>query len=386
MGGDKDSGSDLPGIYVHVPFCRRKCPYCDFYSVTETDWLPAWLDALCSEIRSVPKPEGPYDTVYIGGGTPSLLDDRQIRHLIETLFHQFDIAGNPEITMEVNPGTVSADLLKHYRAAGINRINIGVQSFDDENLGFLGRIHSGAQSVEVLRKARKAGYENIGLDLIYGLPGQTIEGWRRELSSALDFSPAHLSCYLLTYPSGTPMAEALNQNRFAPLSEAACSELFLVTHDFLLDQGYDHYEISNFAPSEAKRSRHNQKYWRHTPYLGLGPAAHSYLDHRRYWNIASVKDYVASINSGGPAIEESEDLTPAQEMMEAVFLGLRQAEGICMESFETRFAVDFQIKFQEVLTRCQEAGYLAVTAGRCALTRQGLLYADSIAAAFIQWI
>jgi len=386
MGGDKDSGSDLPGIYVHVPFCRRKCPYCDFYSVTEIDWLPAWLDALCSEIRSVPKPEGPYDTVYIGGGTPSLLDDRQIRHLIETLFHQFDIAGNPEITMEVNPGTVSADLLKHYRAAGINRINIGVQSFDDENLGFLGRIHSGAQSVEVLRKARKAGYENIGLDLIYGLPGQTIEGWRRELSSALDFSPAHLSCYLLTYPSGTPMAEALNQNRFAPLSEAACGELFFQTHDFLLDQGYDHYEISNFAPSEAKRSRHNQKYWRHTPYLGLEPAAHSYADHRRYWNIASVKDYVADINSVGLAIEESEDLSPAQEMMEVIFLGLRQAEGISLESFETRFAVDFQIKFQEVLTRCQEAGYLAVTAGRCALTRQGLLYADSIAAAFIQWI
>ncbi|MDZ7833809.1 MAG: radical SAM family heme chaperone HemW [Desulfobacterales bacterium] len=376
----------MPGIYVHVPFCRRKCPYCDFYSVTETDWLPAWLNALCSEIRSVPKPEGPYDTVYIGGGTPSLLDDRQIRHLIETLFNCFDISRDAEITMEVNPGTVSADLLKHYRAAAINRINIGVQSFDDENLGFLGRIHSGAQSVEVLRKARKAGYENIGLDLIYGLPGQTIEGWHRELSSALDFSPAHLSCYLLTYPTGTPMAEALKQNRFAPLSEAACGELFLVTHDFLLGQGYDHYEISNYAIKTDKRSRHNQKYWRHIPYIGLGPAAHSYLDHRRYWNIASVKDYVAGINSGGLAIEESEDLTPAQEMMEVIFLGLRQAEGISLESFETRFAVDFQIKFQEVLTRCQEAGYLAVADGRCALTRQGLLYADSIAAALIQWI
>lgn len=386
MAGDKGSGSDLPGIYVHVPFCRRKCPYCDFYSVTETDWLPAWLDALCSEIRSVPKPEGPYDTIYIGGGTPSLLDDRQIGHLIETLFHHFNISRDAEITVEVNPGTVSADLLKHYRAAGINRINIGVQSFDDENLGFLGRIHSGAQSVEVLRQARKAGYENIGLDLIYGLPGQTIEGWHRELSSALDFSPAHLSCYLLTYPSGTPMAEALNQNRFTPLPEAACGELFLITHDFLLRQGYDHYEISNYAAKADKRSRHNQKYWCHTPYIGLGPAAHSYFNHIRYWNVASVQQYVERVKSGSLPVEEREVLTVEQEMIEAIFLGLRCAEGICIESFEDRLGIDFHHRFRNVLFRNQEAGYLSLARGRCALTREGRLYADSIAEAFIQKI
>jgi len=379
----QNNGSNLPGIYVHVPFCRRKCPYCDFYSIENSDWLPAYLNALSEEIRLAAKPVSPYDTIYFGGGTPSLIDADQMARLLENIFTHFDISENAEITLEANPCGVSADLLKRYRAAGINRLNIGVQSFNDESLRFLGRIHSGAQSLEALRQARDAGYDNIGLDLIYGLPGQTIERWRKDLSDALDFSPAHLSCYLLTYPPGTLLAEALHQKRFTPLSEEICGELFLQTHDFLLDNCYTHYEISNFAQSEEKRSRHNQKYWQHVPYIGLGPAAHSYLNHRRYWNVSSVKQYVAAIQSGQLPIEEGEELTEVQEMMEAVYLGLRCAEGICLDSFETRFGVDFEAKFREVLARYQAEGFLMANDDHCALTRQGLLYADSIAAAFI---
>lgn len=386
MAGYQDNGSNLPGIYIHVPFCRRKCPYCDFYSVTGTDWLPAYLDALCREIRLAPKPEGPCDTVYIGGGTPSLIDADQLDRLFEKLFTHFDIAEDAEITLEANPGTVSADLLKRCRKAGVNRLNIGVQSFNDESLCFLGRIHSGAQSVETLCQARDAGYENIGLDLIYGLPGQSVEAWRTELSSALDFSPAHLSCYLLTYPAGTPMAEAMNQNRFTPLAEETCSEMFLLTHDFLSGSGYDHYEISNYAASKNQRSRHNQKYWHHVPYIGMGPAAHTYFDHTRYWNVASVQQYVERAKSGRLPVEESEALTAEQEMIEAVFLGLRCTDGICIESFEARFGIDFYNRFRNVIFRSQEAGYLSLARGRCALTRQGRLYADSIAAAFTEWI
>ena len=386
MPANQNNGSNLPGIYVHVPFCRRKCPYCDFYSVSETDWLPAYLDALSEEIRLAEKPEGPYDTVYFGGGTPSMIDADQMERLLDKIYTRFDIAANAEITLEANPGTVSADLLKRYRAAGINRINIGVQSFNDERLRFLGRIHSGAQSVEALRQARDAGFDNIGLDLIYGLPGQKAAGWRKELSAALKFSPEHLSCYLLTYPSGTPMADALHQKRFTPLSEDACGDLFIQTHDFLIDKGYDHYEISNFAASEEKRSRHNQKYWRHAPYIGLGPAAHSYWHHRRHWNVSSVKQYVATIQSGRLPVEDREALTTEQEMMEAVYLGLRCAEGLGLESFATRFGVDFKDKFQAVLAQYQAEGYVTANDGRCALTRQGLLYADSIAAAFIDSI
>jgi len=376
----------FPGIYVHVPFCRRKCPYCDFYSITDTNWLPAYFDALMGEIRMAPQPPGPYDTVYIGGGTPSLLTARQIESLLEALFKQFEIAGAAEITLEVNPGTVSAEGLKRYRAAGINRLNIGVQSFNDDMLRFLGRIHSGEKAGETIRRARAAGYDNIGLDLIYGLPGQSTKAWHRDLCLAMDFLPAHLSCYLLTYAPGTPLAEQMNRNRFTPLDEETRREMFLFTHDFLLGRGYEHYEISNFAWPEAGRSRHNQKYWRHAPYIGLGPAAHSYFNHRRHWNVSSVKQYGDCIISGKLPVEASEDLSVEQEMMEAVFLGLRCSEGICIDLFETRFGINFHTRFHDVLSRYQAAGYLSLAGGHCALTRNGFLYADSIAEALIQWI
>ncbi len=344
------------------------------------------MDALVDEIQMVPKPPVPCDTVYIGGGTPSLLTARQIQTLLEALFKQFDVTGNAEITIEVNPGTVSEDKLKRYHEAGINRLNIGVQSFNDDMLEFLGRIHSGSKAAAVIRRARSAGYDNIGLDLICGLPGQSIDAWRGDLYTALEFLPAHLSCYLLTYAPGTPLAEQMHQNRFKPLSEKTCGEMFLLTHDFLLAQGYEHYEISNFAYAERGRSRHNQKYWHHVPYIGLGPAAHSYLNRRRYWNVSSVNQYVDCIKSGKLPVEASEDLTVEQEMIEAIFLGLRCREGIPVDLFEARFGIDFQNRFHSVLSRNQESGYLSLTGDRCALSRKGLLYADSIAEAFIQMV
>lgn len=377
---------NAPGIYVHVPFCRRKCPYCDFYSVTDTDLISAYLQALREEIRLAPEIPGQYDTVYIGGGTPSLLSPGQIEILLESLFNRFDIAKNAEITLEVNPGTVSAEVLNQYRTAGINRLNVGVQSFNDGMLKFLGRIHSSAQAVEVIRQARAGGYDNLGLDLIYGLPGQTVDAWRQDLGAALEFSPTHLSCYMLTYVTGTPMADYLNQKRFQPLAEETCGEMFLLTHDLLLKQGYLHYEISNFACSDNMKSRHNQKYWDNIPYIGLGPSAHGYFDRRRYWNGSSIQHYLESIRAGKLPIDESETLTAEQEMIETVFLGLRCAEGIDIKSFEARFGIDLHNQFHNVLTRQQEAGYVSLDGGCCKLTREGLLYADSIAQAFVDLI
>ena len=377
---------NAPGIYIHVPFCRRKCPYCDFYSVTDTELISEYLEALREEIRLAPEIPGQYDTVYIGGGTPSLLSPGQIEILLESLFNRFDIAKNAEITLEVNPGSVSAEVLNQYRAAGINRLNAGVQSFNDRMLKFLGRIHSSAQAVEVIRQARAAGYDNLGLDLIYGLPGQTADAWRQDLDAALGFSLEHISCYLLTYAAGTPMADQLNQNRFQPLAEETCGEMFLLTHDLLCKQGYLHYEISNFACSDNMKSRHNQKYWDNTPYIGLGPSAHSYFDHSRHWNVSSMQHYMESIRAGKLPIDGSETLTAEQEMIEAVFLGLRCADGIDINSFESRFGIDFHDKFHNVLTRQQEAGYVSLDGGRCKLTRQGLLYADSIAQALVNMI
>ncbi len=379
-----DPGNRPAGIYVHVPFCRRKCPYCDFFSITDMGFVDAWQAALLDEIRMATGFTGPVDTIYFGGGTPSVLGGSRIRTLLEALYQSFDIDGQAEITLEANPGTLAPDQLLQYREAGVNRLNIGVQSFNAVALDFLGRIHSGEEAAATLCRARAAGYENIGLDLIYALPGQTMAHWRQDLEAALDFDPEHLSCYLLTYAPGTPLSAQLHQRKFSPLSESLSREMFLATHDCLTARGYIHYEISNFARTSALKSRHNQKYWSHAPYLGLGPAAHSYAGGSRWWNTASVASYVKAIRAGRAPVAAAEELTPEQKMIEAIYLGLRRAEGIRVAGFERRFGVDFREHFADVLKRCRRAGYLALAEGRCALTREGMLYADAIAADFTQ--
>ncbi|MFO7838599.1 MAG: radical SAM family heme chaperone HemW [Desulfosalsimonadaceae bacterium] len=378
--------SETAGIYVHVPFCRRKCPYCDFYSVTDTDWIGPWLEALLGEIDMVRGFSYPVDTIYIGGGTPSLLGGRQVRMLLEALFRKFAVCRAPEITLEANPATVDSYQLKSYRDCGVNRLNIGVQSFRGEALDFLGRIHSGRQAAESILAAQKAGFVNIGLDLIYGLPGQTKSVWQRDLKQALAYSPSHLSCYLLTYAPGTELAEKRSRGEVTALSESACSELFFYTHDFLCGRGWRHYEVSNFAASDELRSRHNMKYWRSAPYIGLGPAAHSCVPGRRWWNPASVARYVRGVAAGRLPVEEEEELSREQEMIETLYLGLRHMEGISVKSFEDRFQTDFSALFQQVLPGLQRAGYLIFSGGRCALSREGMLYADGIARALIEQI
>jgi len=372
-----------PGIYVHVPFCRRKCPYCDFYSITDSSGMDAWLEGCLAEIRMAEKPCGTADTVYMGGGTPSLLGARRIGRLLDEIGAHFDVLPSAEVTLEVNPGTVSADQLREYRAAGVNRLNIGVQSFDDSNLGFLGRIHSREEAARCVHGAQQAGFDNIGLDLIYALPGQTRAAWQKDLEAALEFSPAHLSCYTLTYASGTPLAVSLERGEFKPLDEEACAALFLLTHDLMVSRGYQHYEISNFARDEALQSRHNRKYWEDAAYIGLGPAAHSYNQGRRWWNVASVAEYAGILRADRLPVLETEHLSATQMMIEAVYLGLRRTAGIHMEDFAGRFGVDFKARFAEVLDSYRKAGCLCVTADTCALTRTGMLYADTIAAGFV---
>jgi oxygen-independent coproporphyrinogen-3 oxidase len=329
------------------------------------------------------KPCGTADTVYMGGGTPSLLGARRIGRLLDEIGAHFDVLPSAEVTLEVNPGTVSADPLPDYRAAGVNRLNIGVQSFDDSNLGFLGRIHSREEAARCVHGAQQAGFDNIGLDLIYALPGQTRAAWQKDLEAALEFSPAHLSCYSLTYAPGTPMTQAFARGEFDPLPEESCADLFLLTHDLLASRGWPAYEISNFARDALLQSRHNRKYWEDAAYIGLGPAAHSYHQGRRWWNVASVAEYTRRLRKGRPPVLESEQLSHAQMMIEAVYLGLRRTAGISMEDFAQRFGVDFKTRFADALDHYLKAGCLCVTADTCALTRTGMLYADTIAAGFV---
>ncbi len=374
------------GIYVHIPFCLRKCSYCDFYSITDLRLKPAFLEALSSEISAAGSVPLVFDTLYIGGGTPSILEPAEVQTILDGVLSKFRFEPPVEVTLEVNPGTVDLKKLRGFRAAGVNRLNVGVQSFQDRNLAALGRVHSADQAQAALAGARRAGFETLGLDLIYSLPGQSVPGWSADLESALAHAPEHIACYMLTVEPGTPLAAQERSGRFQPAPEGAAADLFLATSELLTARGFRHYEISNFARwpaggGAARISRHNAKYWTRAPYLGFGPAAHSFLPPKRFWNRRDVKGYVAAVRSGGRAISGEEILTGEQEMMEAILLGLRTADGIDLSDFERRFGVDFMQAHGGAATELQAQGLIRLADGRCAPTLRGMLYVNTVAAA-----
>lgn len=370
------------GLYIHVPFCVRKCPYCDFYSIADTFLKAAYEGALVKEMqmRSSGMQEAVFDSVYLGGGTPTVLEPAETARILEAAHRHFPILQDCEITIEANPGTVNPKILAELRAAGINRINIGVQSFNDACLSFLGRIHSAKQAAEALDASEKAGFENIGLDLIYGLPGQNRGSWRKDLAAAASFSPSHVSCYMLTPEPGTEFADCLDKGRFSLPPEERVSEMFVQASKFLASRGYKHYEISNFASSWNTRSRHNLKYWNNAPYTGLGPSAHSYEEPVRSWNLPDINDYIRRLDSGSRPPGGSENLNCSQMITEAVYLGLRQAGGIDISAFERRFMIDFAGTFAPAAQRFADSGHMVLTDDSCRLTLGGMIILDTIAA------
>jgi oxygen-independent coproporphyrinogen-3 oxidase len=348
--------------------------------------MERFVSALIREIKLANNHSLLFDTLYFGGGTPSVLPPAAIASLIEAVQETLPLQPEAEITIEVNPGTLTHDHFRMYRDAGVNRLNIGVQSFCEDNLRFLGRVHSADEGRLAIKRAISAGFDNIGLDLIFGLPGQSETEWQDEIAGALAFEPAHLSCYLLTFEPGTPLDQYRCDGRVHPLSEDLAAKLFSVTHRTLSTAGYEHYEISNFAKGKTRRSWHNQKYWLHAPYLGFGPAAHSFLPPQRKWNLKHVTGYIERLNSGQPPAFEAETLSGEQLMIETIYLGLRQSDGVQMEEFNRRFNVRFADQFRTVLEKMSIEGYLSITNQTCALTPKGMLYADTIAAAFAEWI
>jgi oxygen-independent coproporphyrinogen-3 oxidase len=379
--------SQNAGLYIHIPFCVRKCPYCDFYSVTDLALKPMFLKALIAEMELVSAEGLCFDTLYVGGGTPSVYGYHDIGRIVSAAFQNFDFQPDSEMTIEVNPGTVSLEQLDGYREAGINRINIGVQSFYQKNLDFLGRIHTANEARNVVTGARQAGFENIGLDLIYGLPDQSKSHWLEDLKQAIEFDPVHLSCYMLTYEKGTPLHSSLKEGRVQPLAEDNVRTLFETTIDYLEDHKYFQYEISNFArigkDKKPRISRHNLKYWTFAPYLGLGPSAHSFVEPQRFWNVSDVRSYIAAIESGRRPVAQKEVLTEEQQMIETIYLGLRMTAGIDPVGFRAKFGIDFLKTFKAVLTDLAEQNYIEVKNSRYALTRPGRAYLDSITSMFI---
>lgn len=372
------------GLYIHIPFCIRKCPYCDFYSVTDDSLRQAFYEALLCEMEMTADSGLSFDSLYIGGGTPSLFETREIEGIIGTAHKLFRILPEAEVTIEVNPGTVSLEKFEGCRDAGVNRLNIGVQSFQDDNLKFLGRIHSGQEASLAIQWAKEAGFENIGLDFIYGIPGQTQESWTSDLQQAIELKPAHLSCYMLTYEQGTPLEKKRRKGGlFIPLSDEAVADMFLRTIEFLECQGYAQYEISNFACSDIRRSRHNRKYWNHVPYLGFGPSAHSFIPRLRRRNHRSTEHYIRDIHAGRLPIEEKEILGREESIIESLYLGLRKTEGIDIDLFDRRFDTDFNEIFGTVISALTEKEFVRIHKNRCQLTPRGMLFSDSIAAMFI---
>jgi len=384
------TNSPPAGIYIHIPFCAQKCLYCDFYSITDLSLKDAIIIALDQEI-SATKSGLAFDSLYIGGGTPSILPARQIGGIIERINDQFNLDASAEITLEVNPGTVSRESLKAFRESGVTRLNIGVQSFQDNILMRLGRIHSAPESMDAIRWARAAGFDQIGMDLIYGIPGQNRQAWIADLRQAISFNPEHLSCYMLSCEPDTPLDRMRQRLEFKAMPDEDVCGLFEATISELAKNGYPLYEISNFARKEGgfpdiNRSRHNQKYWTGVPYLGFGPAAHSFCCPVRRRNHRDIKTYLADIESGRLPIAETETLTIEQQLMEIVFLGLRTVEGISIRRFEERSGSTFNSLFQEILTDPELKELITLTPDYCALTFQGMMVLDSIAGLFVDRI
>jgi oxygen-independent coproporphyrinogen-3 oxidase len=369
---------ELPGLYIHIPFCVRKCAYCGFYSVTDRSQIPDYLAALRREMDFYRGWAASFDTLYIGGGTPSVLPAAELEKLITDIRGTFTISSDAEITVEANPADIDAGLLTALRRTGVNRLNIGVQSFDDGILAFLGRRHDREHAVAAVTAARIAGIENIGIDLIYGVPGQGMDAWLATLREAVALNPNHLSCYQLTLEDGTPLAEQFRRGEVVLPDDSLQADFFCNTSEFLEDNGYIHYEVSNFA-RPGRESRHNRKYWNHAPYLGLGPAALSFSGRERRWNRRAVNAYISDLESGREPVESREILSDEQLRLEALFLGFRTRRGICLETFKIRYGRDLLADKRDMVERLSGEGLVEIRDGFLRPTRAGMAVADSLA-------
>ena len=362
----------LPGLYVHVPFCASKCPYCDFFSVPAPSLIPGWLKAVEREASLHGDRFSRFDSLYLGGGTPSLLGEQELASLMKMIFHRFRFSPESELTIECNPDDITEAKAVLFKDLGFNRASLGVQSLDDRELRFLGRRHDSLRAERAFDRLRRFGFDNVGIDLIYGLPHQTQSNWLKTLKRARAFDPDHLSCYQLTIADRTPFGRLREEGRITPLGEEAERAFFRLTAEYLTAQGYTHYEISNFAKGKRYLCRHNQKYWRRIPYLGLGPSAHSFFPGERWWNVRSVSDYCDRLAIGESPVAESERLSADQEYLEWLSLGFRTKEGLDSARLLEHPKADKTLR--EIL----DSGLVTWEGSKVVPTLKGFLVADSL--------
>ena len=373
-----------PGLYVHIPFCSAICPYCDFAVLTGgAEKRRRFVASLLEEIAlwSESAWRG-FDTIYFGGGTPSALEPAQIGEILEAVYATFPESRAARIFLEANPEDASPETFAALRAIGVATLSLGVQTFDRGELAFLGRRHTPEQAERSFHLAREAGFPTVSLDLIFGLPDQTPTAWRRSLEAAVRLGADHISCYQLTIHEGTPFGFRRDRGRLAEMPEPAQAEIFHLTHQLLGDAGYEGYEVSNFARAPEHRSRHNQKYWRHVPYLGLGPSAHSFDGKRRWWNERKLGPWEAKIGKGERPVADSEALTAENLALEALMLGLRTKEGIDLRDFRERYGVDLEARNGVLIERLVRDGLLVREGEWIKPTLAGFAVADGLARVF----
>jgi oxygen-independent coproporphyrinogen-3 oxidase len=393
----------MPGIYLHIPFCVRKCNYCDFYSealypglkseanlnmIDSPGFFKDFPDFLCKEINlfvSNNDIDKSIDSIFFGGGTPSLLNPSQVEQIVEKLYKKFDIASDVEISLECNPGTLTYRKLKDYKNSGINRLSIGSQSFLESELRFLQRIHSPEEITKAYEYAREAGFDNVSIDLIFALPKQTKENLDFSLAKTLELRPEHVSAYSLIYEPGTPLFRDLKNNKITPLGDDTVADLYLFVIERLSAAGYKQYEVSNFAVEDKFKCRHNLNYWHAGEYFAFGPSAHGYFNNVRYWNYRSINKYYESLNDNVPPVEAKEKLSGHDRLNEYIMLGLR-AEGIDVRVLAEKFDFNLFSRAGDFISELIENGFMVENGSKLSMTAKGYSVCDEIILKIIEKI
>ncbi|MGK9476447.1 radical SAM family heme chaperone HemW [Melioribacter sp. OK-6-Me] len=370
---------DKLAIYIHIPFCDHKCIYCDFYSITNYKNKETYLKCLKKEVlhyANLYSNEYEVNSIYFGGGTPSFVSPEYISAILDQIKNSFQILNNVEITLETNPGTVDYEKLGKFLDIGINRLSIGIQSFDEDDLKFLTRIHDSETARDCVLAASKAGFENISIDLIFNLPGQTKEKWLKNLKQAIELPINHISAYSLILEKGTILNKMVLDGKIILQDEDYDAELYETTIDFLNSKGFLQYEVSNFA-KPGYESSHNKAYWHYDDYLGFGTSSHSFIKNKRWWNYASLEFYNRAVNEKGHAVAGSEVLTPSMMLEEFVMLALR-SDGIDIAALKNRFGKKWLDDNQPILDNLKSNGLLNIENGLIRLTKKGYLLCDEI--------
>jgi len=375
--------SQSVAIYIHFPFCRRKCDYCSFVSYQGYEaYFPTYVSALKKELAARVTGQK-VSSIYLGGGTPSILPSEQIEDILRAVFSLFAVKDDAEITIEANPGTVDESYLAALRAIGINRLSLGVQSFNDNDLAMLGRIHNASEAKEAVKNIRKAGFTNLNLDLLYGLPYQNLSGWRDTLSQAIDLNPEHLSLYPLSLEGSEPMYLSIGRGEIPALDPDQSADQYELATDLLKEHGYSHYEISNWA-KKGYECRHNIRYWRSKPYIGVGVAAHSCLNSHRMANTSDIEKYLDAFLCSMPIVrDQNDDIESETLLSETVIMGLRLSDGVSLDEIYNQFNIDLLETFGNQISELTGLGLMECIDGNIKLTHRGRLLGNEVFCQFI---